>query len=356
MKKYQQEVSGMKLQDDSTVLKTVDLSVGYRNPIYVVSRGVNLELKKACLYCLIGPNGSGKSTLIRTLAGLLPPLEGYIFLNEKNLSSYKRQELARQIAVVFPEGKTLSAMTAFEVAASGRSPHSGFLGRLMHTDKEIVWNALKIVGAESLAFRFFDRLSDGEKQKIWIAAALAQQTHLILLDEPAAFLDFPSRVELLHMLLELAHKQEKTILLSTHDVALALRLADQLIVAGFNKPFILTSPEEAINSGIIPSYFDRSDMVYNSLIYDFEPEGRSLVPVEVRFEASQPLAWSLFMQRHNLRPAKENETPAMVITVKKGGEFVLNVCSKIYIFDGLNLLSQHLRHENTTLLGPVFKK
>lgn len=354
MKKYQREDLLMKMQGDSTVLKTVNLSVGYRNPIYVVSRAINLELSRACLYCLIGPNGSGKSTLIRTLSGLLPPLEGHIFLGENNLSSYKRQELACQIAVVFPGGKALSAMTAFEVAASGRSPHSGFLGRLMHADKEIVWNALKIVGAESLACRFYDRLSDGEKQKIWIAGALAQQTQLILLDEPAAFLDFPSRIELLHMLLELAHNQEKTILLSTHDVALALRLADQLIVAGFNKPFLLTSPEEAIESGIIPSYFDRLDMVYNSLIYDFEPEGRSLIPVEVRFEVSQPLAWSLFMQRHGLRVAKKNEKPAMVITIKQGGNFVLNTCGKVYIFDGLKLLSQYLRHEEPSLSGSVF--
>ncbi len=334
-----------KTKKTTILVTTVELSVGYRRPYYVVSESINLNLEKGRLYCLIGPNGCGKSTFIKTLAGLLPPIKGQIFLEEKELSHFSRKEMACHVAVIFPGVASMPAMTAFEVAAAGRSPHSGFMGRLSHSDIEIVWNALKLAGAEALAYRFFDRLSDGEKQKVWIASALAQQTPLILLDEPAAFLDFTSRYELMHKLQNMAHTQGKTILLSTHDVNLALRLADQLIVAGYHKPFILASPEDTIVSGIIPAYFDRHDLAYNPLIHDFEPRGSKLFPVRVNFESSKPTAWSLFMLRHNLRYATQGERAEMEIFIRSDGTLRLDVCNKTYIFEDMNSLSHFLRYE-----------
>ncbi len=329
------------------VMKVENLAVGYKRPQFVVSENINLELKQGNLYCLIGPNGSGKSTFIRTLAGLIPPLKGNIYLGERELSQLSRKEIACHVSVVFAGVGSMPAMTAFEVAAAGRFPHTGFMGRLSHFDRQIVWDSLKLVGADALAHRFFDRLSDGEKQKVWIASALCQQTPLIMLDEPAAFLDFTSRYEIMHVLLSMAHSQSKTILLSTHDVPLALRLADQLIVAGHHKPLALTSPEEAIQTGVISHYFNKRQLIYNPSIHDFEPEGRNFIPIHVNFEAPQPVAWSLFLQRMGLCLAKHDEKAWLEITVKKDGSFELNRNSKTYKFENLSTMSQFLRYEKT---------
>lgn len=321
-----------------------NLSVGYRMPLFVVSEGIHLRLKQGFLYGLIGPNGCGKSTLIRTLAGLLPPLKGQVFLKGIPLEHMSRKELAGHVAVVFPTGTAMPSMTAFEVAASGRFPHSGFWGRLSQTDREWVWKSLQFVGVENLANKFFDRLSDGEKQKVWIASALAQQTPLILLDEPSAFLDFPSRSELMHMLLQLTRSQHKTILLSTHDVSLALRLCDQLIIAGHQRPFITILPEEAVSSGIIPEYFQRPDWVFNPTIQDFEPNKKGFKPVSIQWAMAPHPAWELFMLRHCLRQTAPDETPDWEIFANSDGSFVLNKNSKKLKFEDLNSLSFFIRH------------
>lgn len=331
-------------QDLPDLVIASNLSVGYKMPRFVVSEGIHLLLKQGFLYGLVGPNGCGKSTLIRTLSGLLPPLKGQVFLMGKSLQQMSRKELAGHVAVVFPTGSAMPSMTAFEVAASGRFPHSGFWGRLSHDGQERVWKSLQVVGVEHLAHKFFDRLSDGEKQKVWIASALAQQTPLILLDEPSAFLDFPSRSELMHMLLQLTRSQHKTILLSTHDVALALRLCDQLIIAGHQRPFIMTSPEEAVNSGIIPEYFQRPDWVYNPKIQDFEPDNQEFKPVSIQWAMAPHPAWELFMLRHCLRQAAPDETPVWEIFANSDGSFILHENSKMLKFEDLNCLSRFLRH------------
>ncbi|MGC8864772.1 MAG: ABC transporter ATP-binding protein [Bacteroidales bacterium] len=332
------------LTDIKDIVVIHELAIGYSSPRFVVSEQINLDLKQGYLYCLIGPNGCGKSTLIRTLAGLLPPLGGEIFMQGKTLQHFSRRELASKVAVVFPTGTAMPSMTAFEVAASGRYPYSGFWGRMSKADKEWVMQSLHLVGIGHLAHKFFDRLSDGEKQKVWIASALTQQTPLILLDEPSAFLDFPSRSELMHMLLQLTRSQNKTILLSTHDVALALRLCDELIVAGHQRPFIMISPEEAVGTGIIPDYFQRADWVYNSQIQDFEPESKDFKPVKIHWAGTPHPAWELFMLRHCLRHAIPGEAPAWVISAESDGSFVLHGNSKIITFESLKFLSRFLRH------------
>lgn len=207
-----------------------DLSIGYRSKRQsrVIATDIQAALHDGELTCLVGVNGIGKSTLLRTLAGFQAPLEGEVFIEDKLLSEYSSQDLAKKIGVVFTSKPDVPQFTVQEVVGMGRSPYTGFWGTFSEADETIVREALHEVGISHLATRLFRELSDGEQQKVMIAKALAQQTSIILLDEPTAFLDYPSKVETLRMLRRLARELGKTIFLSTHDVELALQIADKI--------------------------------------------------------------------------------------------------------------------------------
>lgn len=205
-----------------------NLSIGYRSKhqLRVVASCLNASLVSGQLTCLLGANGIGKSTLIRTLAGFQPSLDGDILIQGKPLSSYSPRQLAKEIGVVLTTKSDTPMLSVREIIGIGRSPYTGFLGRLSAADEKIVSDAINQVGIETLADRSLIELSDGERQKVMIAKALAQQTSIIILDEPTAFLDFPSKIEILQTLRHLAHDTQVSILLSTHDVELALQLSD----------------------------------------------------------------------------------------------------------------------------------
>ena len=202
-----------------------DLTIGYRKGRreVVVASGLSATLERGKLTCLLGRNGTGKSTLLRTLAGLQPPLNPQLSTLNCQLSTVNSQP---SVALVLTERPDLRNLTAEEVVGLGRTPHTNFWGTLRADDRRIVAESLHLVGIESLANRPFETLSDGEQQKVMIAKALAQQTPMIFLDEPTAFLDFISRRELFTLLKRLAHDHGKAILLTTHDLALAEEFAD----------------------------------------------------------------------------------------------------------------------------------
>lgn len=195
-----------------------------------VMAGINACVQSGELTCLIGRNGTGKSTLLRTIAGFQQPLEGRIMYGEQDLQTIGNKERARLIGVVLTEKPDVQNMTVREVVALGRMPYTGFFGVLSKDDWKTVDKAIATVKIESLAQRLIGSLSDGERQKVMVAKALAQQTPIILLDEPTAFLDYPSKVELMQTLRLLAKKMDKTIVLSTHDIELALEYADRFLV------------------------------------------------------------------------------------------------------------------------------
>ena len=202
-----------------------DLTIGYRKGRreVVVASGLSATLERGKLTCLLGRNGTGKSTLLRTLAGLQPPLNPQLSTLNSQLSTVNSQP---SVALVLTQRPDLRNLTAEEVVGLGRTPHTNFWGTLRADDRSIVAEALQLVGIETLANRPFETLSDGEQQKVMIATALAQQTPMIFLDEPTAFLDFVSRRELFTLLKRLAHDHGKAILLTTHDLALAEEFAD----------------------------------------------------------------------------------------------------------------------------------
>lgn len=253
-----------------------NLSIGYRSKhqLRTVASAINAQLASGKLTCLIGPNGVGKSTLLRTLAGFQPSLDGDILLSSssnlsisqnyhsKSISDFSPRELAKEISVVLTSKPDVTHLTVAEVVGIGRSPYTGFWGTLSTADEQIVEKALQQVGISHLSSRNIQELSDGERQKVMIAKALAQQTSLIILDEPTAFLDFPSKVEMLQMLHRLAHEQHKTILLSTHDVELALQLSDQLWLMEPNHLSVGT-PRELAADGSLSRFIERDGIRFD---------------------------------------------------------------------------------------------
>lgn len=210
------------------IISLSHLSVGY-SLSHPIIYDIDLELKSGQLSCLIGENGIGKSTLLKTLTGFLPKLKGSVLFDNRDITSFSQRELARQVSIVLTQKPDVQNLTIEEIIGLGRSPYTGFFGRLRIDDRMVVNDAIATMGIEKLRGRMIQTLSDGERQKVMIAKALAQETPVILLDEPTAFLDFPSKAETFQSLQRMAHERDKLILLSTHDLELAVRFADSLL-------------------------------------------------------------------------------------------------------------------------------
>ena len=210
-----------------TAITTNRLTVGYRG--HRVVEDISLSLPCGRLVCLLGPNGAGKSTLLRTLCGFQPPIAGTVTISRSDITTMSAAEVARLVSVVLTDRPLTPSLTAAEMVGMGRAPYTGFWGRLSDDDRRLVSEAMQTVGIAPLATRRMGRLSDGERQKVMIAKALAQHTPVIVLDEPTAFLDYPSKVAVMKTLARLAHDEGKTILMSTHDLELAAQLGDELM-------------------------------------------------------------------------------------------------------------------------------
>lgn len=247
-------------------LTATDLSVGYQVnglPQATLSQ-LNLAIRAGEFVCLLGPNGTGKSTLIRTLASMQAPLAGELKLEGSCYKKISPRERARRVSIVFTDMVPVGMMDAYSFAALGRHPYSGWMGRLNQEDhKQIQW-ALEAVGAEHLSTRQVSELSDGERQKIAIARALAQEARLMLLDEPTAFLDLPRRVELMRILRDLAHREQIGMLLSTHDLDLAIRYADRLWLIAPNGELLQGIPEELALSGALQRAFASDNLDWDN--------------------------------------------------------------------------------------------
>lgn len=223
------------------------LSVGYKGFPPVVSN-INVEIKSGELTCLIGSNGIGKSTLLKTLTGFLPKLSGRLLLDGRDINMLSQRERAKYISIVLTYKSDVQNLSVTEMVGMGRMPYTGFWGKLNTNDQTIVAEAIEMVGIEHLKNRMIQTLSDGERQKVMIAKALAQQTPIILLDEPTSFLDFPSKVEMLQLLHRLAKETNKVVFLSTHDLELALRIADRLVE--LNKNGLQVVPAQQVKEEI----------------------------------------------------------------------------------------------------------
>ncbi len=205
-----------------------NLSIGYDGKAIV--SGMTLSLDRGSMTCLLGNNGTGKSTLLKTVAGFLKPISGNVIYGDRPLEKMSPKELAATVGVVLTGRTDSQLLTVEDMVGLGRSPYTGFFGRLSAGDRQVVDRSMEMIGISPLRHKRLSDLSDGEYQKAVIAKALAQQTPVILMDEPTAFLDFRSKVELLELSRRLAHSEGKTILVTTHDVNLALKIADTVLL------------------------------------------------------------------------------------------------------------------------------
>ena len=204
-----------------------NLSIGYSRE-KSLAEAITATATEGRLTCLLGANGMGKTTLMRTMAGFMPPLAGSLSINGHDSTHLSARRMAHLVSVVFANATPSGNMTVWDMVAMGRTPYTNFWGKLSRRDREIADRAIEMAGIGHLKDRKLHAVSDGERQKTMIAKALAQQTPVLLLDEPTAFLDYPSRAELMAMLRQLAHDEEKTVLISTHDIELAMQTADYL--------------------------------------------------------------------------------------------------------------------------------
>ena len=242
-----------------------NLSIGYknRNKEERIAGNLHSTLYSGELTCLLGANGIGKSTLLRTLAGLQPPLSGEIQLKNKLITDYSSSELAKIIGLVLTEKPDVRNMSVTELVGLGRGPHTGFWGKLNRKDQKIIDESIRQVNIAGLAQRLIHTLSDGERQKTMIAKVLAQQTPVIFLDEPTAFLDFPSKVEIMQLLHQLSRETGKTVFLSTHDLDLALQMADKIWLMDKNQGITTGTPDDLATNGILEHFFSGKNVFFD---------------------------------------------------------------------------------------------
>ena len=257
---------------DAETIILKNLCIGYRtkNNIRTVAEGINAAIRQGELTCLLGANGIGKSTLLRTLSAFQIIIRSQESGDRsQEIDAFTDKELSRVIGVVLTEKPDIRNMTVRELVALGRSPYTGFWGTLHDEDWQVVDEAIDAVRISGLRERMVHTLSDGERQKVMIAKALAQQTPVIFLDEPTAFLDFPSKVEMMQLLRRLAREQQKTIFLSTHDFELALQVADTLwlMESGDRSQetgVSIGTPRELAESGALARYVERPGITFEA--------------------------------------------------------------------------------------------
>lgn len=259
------------MKENNAILTTHDLAVGYRNGKQQVTllSGLDLVMEKGKLVAMLGQNGAGKSTLLRALTCDERPLNGTIEVNGKDLLTMSQKDRSRLIGLVSTERIQAGALTVRELVGLGRQPHTGFLGRLDDEDRAIIQQAMTDSGIISKADEYMASLSDGERQKAMIARALAQQTPIIILDEPTAFLDVASRIETMRLLQTLAHERGKAVLLSSHDISQSLMLADELWLITTDRQVLTGNPSKLVAEGAMDRLFENRSIHFNDKILDY---------------------------------------------------------------------------------------
>ena len=254
------------MKEKGPILLTRNLAVGYRGKksnVSILLDNLNLSVEEGELICLLGINGSGKSTLLRTIAGIQKPIEGEILIGDIPLASLVRIDIAKKLSVVLTENFDVGSITVESIVSMGRYPHNNWLGILREEDFRIINNVFELTGLSRYRGANFLELSDGIRQKVMIARALAQDTPLILLDEPTVYLDIPNKLEIMQILRTLAKQLKKSIILTSHDLDLALQSADIIWLIGKDGKIEVDVPEDLVLNGHFESAFNNEEIKFN---------------------------------------------------------------------------------------------
>lgn len=251
---------------NNTILHTKNLTIGYtsKKEVLTIASEINISLLKGKLITLIGGNGIGKSTLLRTITAIQTPISGEVILNNKNLFSIENFDLSKQQSLVLTDKLPSSNLTVWELIALGRQPYTNWIGNLTDEDYSKIKTAVQLTNIEHLIEKKHYEISDGQLQKVLIARALAQDTDLIILDEPTTHLDLFHKVSVFKLLQKLAHQTGKCILFSTHDIDLAIQLSDEMIVMteGF---CIQDQPCNLIEKGVFDTLFKDEHIAFDKI-------------------------------------------------------------------------------------------
>ncbi len=244
---------------NAPTLSVSNASIGYcsKQTKHIVAENVSLRINRGEMVCLLGTNGCGKSTLIRSISGMQPLLSGSVSIEGSDLSLLTVEQRAKAMSVVFTESVSVANMSVKSIVALGRFPYTSWYGTMTAEDEQYVENAIQMVGLQDIADKDFSCLSDGEKQRTMIAKSLAQDTPFILLDEPTAHLDLPNRIETMLLLRKLAHETNKAILLSTHELELALHVADTVWLMQKGGTIEIGSPQELVQKHSFATAFPK---------------------------------------------------------------------------------------------------
>lgn len=321
-----------------------DLSIGYsikKHHTKEVASHIQATIRSGELTCLLGENGVGKSTLLRTLSAFQPKLGGHIWLLGREVESYTDRQLSRIISVVLTERCEIRNMTVRDLVGMGRSPYTGFWGRLSQNDWEVVDRSIRLVGIEVLASRMVHTLSDGERQKVMIAKALAQETPIIFLDEPTAFLDYPSKVEIMQLLYRLIQTTEKTIFLSTHDLDLALEIADKIWLMERKQGITVGTPEDLALSGRLKSFFSGRGVVFDDDSGLYRIQMQYKYRIGIRGEGVRYLMLRKALQRCGIRV--DNPASAVAPFIEVGADSFILHAEESVCYETIETLLQAVR-------------
>lgn len=311
-----------------TTIQIENLSIGYpgKGEAKIVATGICADIHSGELTCLLGANGVGKSTLLRTLSAFQPKLSGGIRIKGREIGDYTDKELSTVLSVVLTEKCDVRNMRVTELIGLGRSPYTGFWGNLRGEDRRMVEEAIALVRIENLAHRMVHTLSDGERQKVMIAKALAQETPVIFLDEPTAFLDFPSKVEMMQLLHRLSRKTDKTIFLSTHDLELALQIADKIWLMDRTNGVTIGTPEDLSLNGSLSRFFARKGIVFDLETGLFRVDNTHTQQIRLVGHGQKYAMVRKALQRNGVMANRNVASQAYIETgdLKDDGSFVLH--------------------------------
>ncbi len=304
---------------------------------------LDLQLRSGCFVCLIGSNGAGKSTLIRTLCGMQSALQGEIFLDGQPLHRMSALDRARRLSVVLTERVAVTLMSGYQLASLGRYPHIGWGGRLSDDDHRLVHEALEQADALSLAHRLVTEKSDGERQKIMIARALAQEPRLLVLDEATAFLDLPRRIETMQLLLDLARQRQLCVLLSTHDLELALRYADTLWLIDGQRQLHVGAPEDMAMSGVLSTTFAADGLTFDLERGELRVGRAGAVPMRLEGNGIAAAWASRALRRAGFEVTSD---APQVVHAAADGYFLRGISGETTKFNTLGALVEALSQQN----------